>query len=54
MPADFWLWSTVYHHFRKFRTRGLWHRIFVILRAAERKRVGKDLNASASIKGSRA
>ena len=28
---------------------GLWHRIFAILRAAERKRVGKDPNASAAI-----
>jgi len=28
---------------------GLWHRIFAILRAAERKRVGKDPNSSAAI-----
>ena len=27
----------------------MWHRIFVILREAERKRMGKDPNASAAI-----
>jgi hypothetical protein len=28
---------------------GLWHRIFALLRAAERRRGGKDPNASAAI-----
>ena len=49
LPGDFPPWSTVYYHFRKFRMSGLWHRIFAILRATERKRVGKDPNASAAI-----
>ncbi|MDP9488244.1 MAG: IS5 family transposase [Actinomycetota bacterium] len=36
-------------YFRKFRMSGLWHRIFLVLRAAERKRVGKAPDASAAI-----
>jgi len=42
LPGDFPPWSTVYYHFRQFRLRGLWQRIFAVLRAAERKRIGKD------------
>ncbi len=49
LPGDFPPWSTVYYHFRRFRLRGFWQRIFAILRAAERKRVGKDPDASAAI-----
>lgn len=49
LPGDFPPWSTVYYHFRKFRISGLWHRIFAILRMAERKRVGKDPNPSGAI-----
>ncbi len=49
LPSDFPPWSTVYYHFRKFRMSGLWHRIFLVLRAAERKRVGKAPDASAAI-----
>ncbi|MDP9475354.1 MAG: IS5 family transposase [Actinomycetota bacterium] len=49
LPSDFPPWSTVYYHFRKFRMSGLWHRIFMVLHAAERKRVGKDPDASAAI-----
>ncbi len=49
LPGDFPPWSTVYYHFRRFRLSGLWHRTFAILRAEQRKRVGKDPNASAAI-----
>ena len=49
LPGDLPPWSTVYYHFRRFRLRGLWQRIFAILRAAERRRVGKDPDASAAI-----
>ena len=49
LPNDFPPWQTVFYHFRRFRLSGMWHRIFVILREAERKRVGKDPNASAAI-----
>ena len=49
LPGDFPPWSTVYYHFRRFRLSGLWHRAFAILRAAERKRVGRDPDASAAI-----
>ena len=49
LPGDFPPWSTVYYHFRRFRLSGLWHRIFAILRVAERNRVGKNPDASAAI-----
>ena len=49
LPGDLPPWPTVYYHFRKFRMSGLWHCIFMVLRAAERKRVGKDPDASAAI-----
>ena len=46
LPDDFPPPSTVYYH---VRMSGLWHRTLVILWAAERKRVGEDPSASASI-----
>lgn len=49
LPGDFPPWSTVYYHFRRFRLSGLWRRVFAILRTAERKRVGKDPDASAAM-----
>jgi putative transposase len=41
LPHDFPPWQTVSYHFRRFRLSGMWHRIFTILRAAERKRTGR-------------
>jgi putative transposase len=49
LPGDFPPWPTVYYHFRRFRMSGLWHCIFMVLRTAVRKRVGKDPNPSAAI-----
>ena len=49
MPHDFPPWSTVYFHFRKFRLSGAWHLIYRALRGAERKKVGKNPEASAAI-----
>ena len=49
LPHDFPPWQTVFYHFRRFRLSGIWHRVFTILRTAERKRSGKDPNASAAI-----
>lgn len=49
LPHDFPPWQTVFYHFRRFRLNGMWHRIFTILRAAERKRAGKNPDASAAI-----
>ncbi|MDP8974640.1 MAG: IS5 family transposase [Actinomycetota bacterium] len=49
VPGDFPPWSTVYYHFRRFRLDGLWHRVFTVLRTAERGRFGKDPDASAAI-----
>jgi putative transposase len=49
LPHDFPPWSTVYYHFRRFRLRGLWSLILKVLRAAERKRVGKDPQPTAAI-----
>src|ERR671920_2523274 len=49
LPADVPPWPTVYYHFRTFRLSGLWHQAFAILRAAERKRVGKNPDTSVAI-----
>ena len=49
LPGEFPPWSTVYYHFRRFRLGGLWHRVFTVLRTAERGRIGKDPDASAAI-----
>lgn len=49
LPGDFPPWQTVFYHFRRFRLSGLWHRVFTILRAMERRRTGKDPNPSAAI-----
>ena len=49
LPGDFPPWQTVFYHFRRFRLSGLWHRVFTILRALERKRNGKDPYPSAAI-----
>jgi putative transposase len=49
LPHDFPPWSTVYYHFRRFRSSGLWSLILKALDAAERKRVGKDPQPTAAI-----
>jgi putative transposase len=49
LPHDFPPWSTVYYHFGRFRLSGLWSLILKALRAAERKRVGKDPQPTAAI-----
>ena len=49
LPGDFPPWQTVFYHFRRFRLSGLWHRIFKVLRAAERLRMGRNQDASAAI-----
>jgi putative transposase len=49
LPHDFPPWSTVYYHFRRFRLSGLWHRLFKVLHAVERKRVGKDPQPTVAI-----
>ena len=49
LPHDFPPWSSVYYHFRRFRSSGLWFLILKAVRAAERKRVGKDPQPTAAI-----
>ena len=49
LPHDFPPWSSVYYHFRRFRLNGLWPLILKILRAAERKRAGKNPQPTAAI-----
>jgi putative transposase len=49
LPHDFPPWSTVYYHFRRFRLSGLWSLILKVVRADERKRVGKDPQPTAAI-----
>jgi Putative transposase of IS4/5 family (DUF4096) len=40
LPSSFPPWQTVYYHFRRFRLKGSWYRLYTALRAAERERVG--------------
>src|SRR5215207_2476188 len=49
LPHDFPPWSTVYYHFRRFRLSGLCSLIFKAVRAAERKRAGKDPQSTAAV-----
>ncbi len=49
LPHDFPPRSSVYYHFRRFRLNGLWPLILNVLRAAERKRAGKDPQPTAAI-----
>ena len=49
LPHDFPPWSTVYYHFRRFRSSGLWFLILKAVRVGERKRVGKDPQPTAAI-----
>lgn len=49
LPHDFPPWSIVYYHFRRFRLSGLWSLILKVVRADERKRVGKDPQPTAAI-----
>ena len=49
LPHDFPPWQTVFNHFRKWRTRGLWQSLHESLRRTERQRVGKQLDLSAAI-----
>src|SRR5437764_1301256 len=49
LPHDFPPWSTVYYNFRRFRLTGSWFLILKAVRAAERKRVGKNPQPTAAI-----
>jgi putative transposase len=48
LPHDFPPWSSVYYHFRKLRLSVAWALLYRALRNAERKRVGKNPDASAA------
>ena len=39
----------MFYHFRRWRLKGNWHQLFTALRAAERKRVGRNTEPSAAI-----
>jgi transposase len=49
LPHGFPPWSSVYYPFRKLRLSGAWGLLYRALRNAERKRVGKNPDASAAI-----
>jgi len=48
-PLELSAWQSVFFHFRRWRLKGNWHRLFTALRAAERERVGRDAEPSAAI-----
>lgn len=49
LPHNLPPWQTVFYYFRRFRLSGLWHRIYTMLRTAERERAGRNPAASAAI-----
>ncbi|HEY1388659.1 MAG TPA: IS5 family transposase [Ktedonobacterales bacterium] len=49
LPTNFPPWQTVFYHFRRFRLRGVWHRLYAALHRAERERVGRHPDPSAAI-----
>jgi putative transposase len=49
LPSNFLPWQTVFYHFRRWRLKGSWYRLFTALRAAERERVGRNAEPSAAI-----
>src|SRR5690348_13068229 len=48
LPSDFPPWQTVFYHFRRWRLKGNWYRLFTVLRVAERERVGRNAEPSAA------
>src|SRR5258708_31796762 len=52
LPSNFPPWQTVFYHFRRFRLRGTWRRLYTALHRAERERVGRHPDPSAAIMGS--
>jgi putative transposase len=49
LPSNFPPWQTVFYHFRRFRLKGTWHRLYTALHRAERERVGRHPDPSAAI-----
>lgn len=49
LPSSLPPWQTVYYHFRCWRLKGSWYRLFTALRVAERERVGRNAEPSAAI-----
>lgn len=49
LPSSFPPWQAVFYHFRRWRLKGNWYRLFTALRTAERERVGKEPDPSAAI-----
>jgi putative transposase len=49
LPSSFPPWQTVFYHFRRFRLKGAWFRVYCDLHAAERERAGRDADPSAAI-----
>jgi putative transposase len=48
LPANFPPWQTVFYHFRRFRLQGPF-RLYCALHAAERERVGQEVDPSAAV-----
>jgi putative transposase len=49
LPANFPPWQTVFYHVRRWRRQGIWSRLYRNLHAAERERVGRNVQPSAGI-----
>src|SRR5260370_40992276 len=49
LPCIFPPWQTVFYHFRRLRLKGIWFRLLTAFRTAERERVGRNAQPSASM-----
>ncbi len=49
LPTTFPPWQTVFYHFRRFRLKGTWRRLYTALHRAERERVARHPDPSAAI-----
>jgi len=47
LPKDYPHWQSVYYHFRKWKTSGLWKRIHAVVRAESRVKLGKHKHPTA-------
>lgn len=47
LPRDFPCWQTVYYHFRRWNQYGYWKRVYHLLRALRRQRLGRHKHPTA-------
>ena len=48
LPHTFPAWQTVYYHFRRWSSQGVWRRVHHVLRALVRQKMGRHKHPSAA------